>query len=427
MPLDQLIVFMLQFYIPGMWSIVFRVFGFGYSSKERVALGALVYTAYMFLLPWFLMSSMGYSAYILIASMIMTIGSMSVLIFTTDTISKTIFLQLAQGGVITCLSIVADLACTLLGLSSLTLSVILFICSPILFFIGLRFWAHPLRFLIDNIHDSMGLLLLLPLLTLAVVTVIPVFPTNSFANHPVFCTAMVLLVEMAFFLYIYVLYRNIRQISDLSKREMQSELLSQEIESYQTYVDSARRSRHDLRQHDALVLGMLTDGKVDQATDYLKCQVDELGMLSLTRYCQNTVMNALLRVYEGRAEKSGIQFAAVVNLPEHLPLSDTDLGALTGNALENAVHAAANVDGGFISVNASIDGDDMLIMVRNSVSGQVIFQQGLPVSKRPGGGTGTRSIETIVQRYGGMADFSQSGNEFRTRIIVPIGIADQNT
>ena len=239
MTLSQLIVFLLNFYIPGAWSIVYRAAAYGYTSKRRVVLGFIAYTAYVLFVPAFLMTVMSYGRYTHVASVTMTIGSMAVLIFSTDTVGKTIFLQLAQGGMVTVMSVLLKMARTVMGFSYTTLLILLAICSPILFFIGLRYWAKPMRFLVDNIKDSVGSLLILLLLTLAVVSLIPVYPPQYFANHPVFCTLIMVAVEMAFFLYLYTMYRNLQRISALSREEAHMQLLSQEIATYQTALETA--------------------------------------------------------------------------------------------------------------------------------------------------------------------------------------------
>lgn len=420
MTTSQLIIFLLKFYIPGAWSIAFRAAAYGYTSKRRVALGFGVYTAYILLVPALLMTVMGYGAYTHIASITMTLGSMAVLIFSTDTVGKTIFLQLAQGGMLTVMSVIINMTRTVIGFSYNTLLIVLAICSPILFFAGLRFWAKPMRFLVDNIQDSVGSLMILPMFTLVVVSLIPVYPPQNFANHPVFCTLLIIAVEVAFFLYLYTMYRNLRRISVLSREESRMDLLSQEISSYQTYLDNARQNRHDLRHHDALLTEYLEHGDIDTALSYLQAHSNAIAEGKLKRFCVEPTVNAVLRIYERRAEAANIEFATVADLPRTLALDAPELVGLFSNVLENAVHAAKDISGSFITLETRIEDDNLLLEVKNSVAGQTEFRSDLPVSKKPGGGTGTRSILATAKRHGGLVLFSQEKNEFCTRVILPL-------
>lgn len=45
---------------------------------------------------------------------------------------------------------------------------------------------------------------------------------------------------------------------------------------------------------------------------------------------------------------------------------------------------------------------------------RAIVSTGLPLTTKASGGTGTRSVATIVQRYDGMLRFSQEGDLFVT-------------
>lgn len=73
------------------------------------------------------------------------------------------------------------------------------------------------------------------------------------------------------------------------------------------------------------------------------------------------------------------------------PVSKTALCALLSNALENALRAC---------------GDD------------VSFDNGIPVTNRPGHGVGVKSICTIVQQYDGVYIFSVENGQFILRILI---------
>lgn len=418
-PIDPLVL-ALRYFIPSAWSIAFRAVAFGYTTKRRVALGFATYTVYTLVVPACLTFAFGYDAFICVAVPVMVIGSLAVLIFSTDTPGKTIFLQLAQEGMVICMSVLLNMACAVLGFSYPVLVLLLALCSPLLFFIALRFWAAPLRFLADNIHGPIGPLLALPLLTLTVASIIPVYPPDSFASHPVFCAIVVLLVETVFFLYLFTMKRNLEQISLLLKKEARGDHLIQEVASYRDYLEAARQNRHDLRHHDMLLLNMLEEGRMQEAIEYLQVRDREYASTSLSRFCDDATMNAVLRIFERRAEEAKVSFSALVVLPETMPLDQPELGALLGNVLENALNAASDISDGHIVFDARYEDGSLLMEARNSMAGRVEFRGGMPVSRRTGGGTGTRSIVSIVERHGGIVEYSQAGQEFRTRIIIPV-------
>lgn len=204
------------------------------------------------------------------------------------------------------------------------------------------------------------------------------------------------------------------------RSDAKQELLQTEFAAQESFVNLAKQNRHDMRHHNALLVDYLERGDVNGAKEYL-LQHDALIVESaLMQYCKNPVVNAVLRLYARRAEKSAINFSVDVNIPEKLPLTVPETGELFGNLLENACEACEKVKGqSFIVLTVKTDSNSLQLELRNSVAVQTVFNDaGLPITTKTGGGTGTKSTTTIVQRYGGMIHFSQEGNVFVTRIIL---------
>ena len=417
-----LTILVLKFFIPGLFSVLFRAFGLGYRDKKRLAAGLAAYCAYTLGLTTALILTMGYGEFTHAAPLVMAAGSLWVLIFTTDGVGKTIFLQLTQGCMSTMISVILNEIRTVFSLSYPALVAMICVVYPLVFWFALRYWAKPLRFMADNIHAELPTLAALPVLVTVIVSLLPTYPAQSFAHHPVYITAMMLAVEAVYFLFLYSFYRNLLKISNLLKEEARAKLLEAEILSYQESLETARQTRHDLRHHNALVLDFLENGDASGAMDYLRQNNDALAAAKPLQYSANPTANAVLRVWARRAQVHGIAFAAAADFPERLPLTAPELGALLSNLLENAAEACGRVEPSrrHICLNAEAGEADLRLEVRNSVSGAVVFADGMPVSTKPGGGTGTRSIASIVRRCGGMLRFRQEGGEFAAQIVLPL-------
>ena len=61
-----------------------------------------------------------------------------------------------------------------------------------------------------------------------------------------------------------------------------------------------------------------------------------------------------------------------------------------------------------------------LITLSNTYSGTVEFdpETGLPLSRRPGHGTGTKSIRELARKNGAQADFSAENGVFRLHLLL---------
>lgn len=225
MSIGLLFIYILKFYIPALFSILFRAFGLGYKSKKRLIIGLISYTVYVFVVSTILIIIMGYGQFTHLSTIVMVIASMSVLIFTTDKPGKTMFIQLTQGNVTTVISVILNMVRHIFNLSYLILDIMILIVCPIFYMIALRFLAKPMRFICDNIHSNIAALLSLSIITMIVVYFIPIYPLQNFSNYPLYCTVIMLGVELAYILYIYTFYGNLRKICLLSKQQMTFELI----------------------------------------------------------------------------------------------------------------------------------------------------------------------------------------------------------
>ncbi|MDD4849913.1 MAG: hypothetical protein PHO10_04345, partial [Gemmiger sp.] len=106
MSILTLAIYVLKFFIPAFFSVLFRAYGLGYKSKKHLAVGLAAFTVFMAVVPAALILTIGYGEFTHISILIMTMASMFVLIYTTDSVGKTIFLQLAQGSMTTTLSVI---------------------------------------------------------------------------------------------------------------------------------------------------------------------------------------------------------------------------------------------------------------------------------------------------------------------------------
>ena len=60
----------------------------------------------------------------------------------------------------------------------------------------------------------------------------------------------------------------------------------------------------------------------------------------------------------------------------------------------------------------------LAVQVTNACTGQVTFENGIPVSRRAGHGLGAYSIATLAEKHGGTADFSCRDGVFTVRAVL---------
>ena len=211
--------------------------------------------------------------------------------------------------------------------------------------------------------------------------------------------------------------------------EMQRSMLESELEQSQLEMDSLRQLeaqtaiyQHDMRHHLNMLDGLLSSGKPEQAEEYIQKVQADIESITPRRFCENELVNLLCSSFTAKASKAGITLTVEAKLPNALAISDTELCSLLSNGLENALHAASEQPAGerWVTLYCGVRQNKLLIEIRNPCTGEVVMQDGIPVSGREDHGFGCRSIRTIAQRNGGFCVFTAQDKEFCMQAVLPV-------
>lgn len=201
----------------------------------------------------------------------------------------------------------------------------------------------------------------------------------------------------------------------------QAEALAKRCDLYRRAQDNTRRIRHDIRHHIHILSGLLSDGRVGEAKDYLARLSDTAEDLSVKQYCKNPVVNSVLSVFDEQARASGIETDFRVEFPEQTPIDPLELGVVLSNALENAIHACRMVTGRERKVELIFRyfGDRLIFQVTNPYEGTVSFDEnGVPVALEKGHGDGCHSIVAFTKKYHSTVDYRAEDGVFTLCILV---------
>lgn len=237
-------------------------------------------------------------------------------------------------------------------------------------------------------------------------------------------TAMVLSFTLFAIVYQRELSKGNQAQCHAKALELELRHAQHEISSLRVLQERTAIYRHDLRHHLSLIGSLIATGKPEQALSYIRRAENEIDTLVPTQYCENETVNLLLSAFSGRAEEKGVRLSVRAALPGTLSLPDTELCALLFNGLENACTAAAalpEASDRTISVLIDIRQGNLLLEIRNPFAGEVVMQDGLPLSGNPGQHYGCRSIQSIAQRRKGICTFHAQDGVFTLRIAIPLG------
>ena len=105
-------------------------------------------------------------------------------------------------------------------------------------------------------------------------------------------------------------------------------------------------------------------------------------------------------------------------------MTPSDLYALFGNALDNAVEASVKAGGEYINCFAKRKNSFVSVHIENLFSGEIQFEKGLPKtvkSDKDYHGFGLLSIKTIVAKYSGELSITVNGNVFNLDMVFFLG------
>lgn len=195
-----------------------------------------------------------------------------------------------------------------------------------------------------------------------------------------------------------------RDILDTQLRQAQTEFAS-----LRQMQQNAAAYRHDMRHHFALLQRLAIEGHVDEIKEYLKTAQSDIDAITPLRFCENETINLILSSFATKAQQSEIQLTIDAKLPDTLTFSDTELCSLLSNALENALQAVAVIPDSsnrIIRLRMFTRNNKLCIDIQNRYQKEPVFQQGLPISKEMDHGYGTKSMAHIIEKHGGVYQFS---------------------
>ena len=181
-----------------------------------------------------------------------------------------------------------------------------------------------------------------------------------------------------------------------------------------------RQLRHDLRNHLTVVQGLLEQGNVAGAEDYLNEMAGSPALRGGRRFCSNETANVVLAAKAEAMEQMGMAADFAVSLPMELPVADMDLAALLGNALDNAMEGARGAPDPAVTVRCRADKGLLMLQVWNPVGAAVTADLSTTKADKAAHGFGIPGMREIAERYGGTLEAGARGGRFELVVCIPL-------
>lgn len=236
------------------------------------------------------------------------------------------------------------------------------------------------------------------------VTLDPANPAPALFHLPM------LLVQLLSMLSVFCILHTRQSVSALTAQNF---LHARYTAETQARWRSTKALRHDMKNHLAVVRGLLEKGDSTSAAAYLAALDTAAAEISAPFQTNRPACDVLLAEKAAFAESLGIAFHSALQIPGSCPVEDMDFCTILANALDNAVNACKNLPPDterFIRISSQLQGDFLLITIENSFHG----------SQHICLGTGLCNIRQTAKKYGGTAEIRTAGGVFRLHVLLSI-------
>ncbi len=239
---------------------------------------------------------------------------------------------------------------------------------------------------------------------------------------------MVLLRLIHASICIFVLFSEYSMLYSTRMRDEKDEaeqLLAEREKQYRMSrenIDAINIKCHDIRHQIHL---LSRDGKTidSQVLDDI---AREVNVYDSSVETGNEALDTILTEKGMLCQREGITLACIADGAALDFVSPTDLYALFGNIVENAIEAVRQVDDPerrIITLSVQRNGAMVTVNVENYYAVEPVFKDGLPQTTKSDTnrhGFGMRSVQTIVRRYDGVLHTGAQDGVFYVNALLPV-------
>lgn len=278
----------------------------------------------------------------------------------------------------------------------------------------------------ESLDSAWKVLMLAPIITaLAVIWMKPVSAENVMTGRlrPICLVVLLAIPAVALFLY-HIFWWLSKKMIETAQLHQSYDLLQMEEKQYQKtlrYLHETSNARHDFRQHIHVIEEYLQAAEYDKLKEYI-APISESVNRSHNVICKNQALDAIANHYDEAAKSQEVTIYWNIKVGETLPIKESDMCAVMGNLIENAVKAATSLTGDDRLVNVRVgilQEETLVIAIDNPYRGTLTLDKnGFPITDKPNHGIGLRSVRNIVDRYKGSMEIETHNGIFNVSILM---------
>lgn len=225
-----------------------------------------------------------------------------------------------------------------------------------------------------------------------------------------------------YYLLLRTAYNEIQM--DKNNLDISQSLLQEQIEKIHEFYKKNRMYLHEQRRMMEYLYCMIKEKRYDESEEFLYKYMGELDKEKVQVWTGLPYLDFLLNYKKQMMDQKEISFRLELDVYEY-PFEEAELGILLGNLLDNAVEACEKCAPGRREIYLHIWNVRFMFMLKltnSSSKNPIVVGERFLTDKadKNAHGMGVELVKRIVKRYGGDIDFQYSGDQFETKLIVPI-------
>ena len=213
---------------------------------------------------------------------------------------------------------------------------------------------------------------------------------------------------------------------DLSVQLQRFELETQFYKEIDAMYSDMRTWRHEYKNNLIALRALIAHEEKEKALKYIDYIACESLETHVTLQTGNLILDAVVSSKLWLAQSRNIQVSVQAVYPENNQIDDTDLCAIAGNLLDNAIEACERIvdpsERRFIHFSLMLKGKSLFLLISNSYDSE-LKRDGvryLTLKKGCFHGIGIPYVDSIVDKYQGHVRRFQKSGVFETHVMLPL-------
>lgn len=230
-----------------------------------------------------------------------------------------------------------------------------------------------------------------------------------------------LFLLLLFYALFYLMASSLNRNDRLRQENQFLSMQQARYDSLRAAIEQTRQARHDMRHHFHLLQGFAAQGNWANLTAYLDEVQGSIPEVDLA-LCENTAVDNVAGYFAMWYREQGIPATFSLDLPQQLPVAESDLCSVLSNLLENAMEAGLKTapERRQTRVQAHLHSSHMVLLsVENAYDGKVREKGGVFLStKHSGEGVGLQAVRHTAEKNGGYVRFHYGDGVFTANVIL---------